>query len=104
MTVGEFPKISRNQIERGKLIEAGFIELRASMEKNVTEMQVREARMVFFAGALHLFGTIMSVHEPDAETTAKDMEHMLLKDMERISLVDKELSEWVALKPWRMRS
>ena len=85
----DLEKISRDLIDSGKLIEAGFIGLRiAAMDKDAPEIQVREMRMAFFAGAQHLFGTIMTVLEPDAEPTEKDME--------RLSLVDKELREFIA--------
>jgi hypothetical protein len=39
-------------------------------------------RMAFFAGAQHLFGTIMTVLEPGDEPTPKDLQRMDLIHLE----------------------
>lgn len=85
----DLQKLSRELTDSGKLIEAGFVGLRiAAMDKDAPEIQVNEMRMAFFAGAQHLFDTIMTVLEPDAEPTAKDLH--------RMDLIDKELRAFIA--------
>jgi len=44
-------------------------------------------RNAFFAGAQHLFSSIMTILEPDAEPTEKDMQ--------RMDLIDKELRAFI---------
>ena len=79
-TTLDLEKLSRDLIDSGKLIEAGFIGLRiAATAKDAPEIQVHEMRIAFFAGAQHLFGTVMTVLEPDAEPTEKDMEATVTK-------------------------
>lgn len=40
------------------------------------EVQIDEMRLAFFAGAQHLFASIMSVLSPDAEPTESDLANM----------------------------
>jgi hypothetical protein len=82
-------ELSRRLTDEGKLIEAGWIGLRlAAVDPGASEDQIREMRMSFFAGAQHLFSSMMSVMDADAEPTEKDMQ--------RISLIDAELREFIA--------
>ena len=64
-------KITRDLVDQGLLIEAGWVGLRMmSVPKDAPQIQVDEMRDSFFAGAQHLFGSIMSMMDPDAEPTA----------------------------------
>jgi hypothetical protein len=77
-------RLSRELTDKGKLIEAGFIGLRlAAIPLDAPATQIEEMRNAFFAGAQHLFSSIMTILEPDAEPTEKDLE--------RMDLIDKEL-------------
>jgi hypothetical protein len=87
----------RNHLERmhdeladsGKLIEAGWVGMRLACDLvNAPADQLREMRMAFFAGAQHLFGSIMTVLEPGDEPTATDLR--------RLDLIDKELKAFIA--------
>lgn len=70
-------RMSREFTDQGKLIEAGWISLRlTAIHPNASANQLEEMRMAFFAGAQHLFGSIMSILEPDAEPTEKDEQRM----------------------------
>ena len=69
--------LARDLIDRGLLIEAGFAVLRAkAMHPDAPPDQVREMRMAFFAGAQHLFGSIMQTLDPDADPTDADLSRM----------------------------
>lgn len=73
----DLDKLARDLTDKGLLIEAGFAGLRGqAMSPNAPADQVREMRMAFFAGAQHLFGSIMQVLDPEAEPTAADMLRM----------------------------
>ncbi len=82
-------KLHRDLVDEGKLIEAGWIGMRiACVPDDASEVQISEMRLAFFAGAQHLFGSIMSILDPGAEPTEKDME--------RMSLIDAELRRFIS--------
>lgn len=82
-------RLTRDLAEQGKLIEAGWIGLRlAAIPLDASPLQLSEMRQAFFAGAQHLFGSMMSgVLDPDAEPTAADLR--------RLDLIDRELRDFV---------
>ena len=76
-------QMQRKLVDDGLLIEAGWIGLRlVAIPLNAPAVQLEEMRNAFFAGAQHLFGSMMDVLEPDAEPTEKDIERMALIDAE----------------------
>jgi hypothetical protein len=84
----DLEKLSRELIEKGLLIEAGFVSLRmAAMDPAAPPIQVNEMRMAFFAGAQHLFASIMCVLDPSDEPT--------LKDLARMDAIHKELDRFI---------
>lgn len=69
--------LERELFDQGKIIEAGWVGLRVACDlHNAPPEQLREMRMAFFAGAQHLFTSIMSVMEPGEEPTEKDLDRM----------------------------
>ena len=63
--------------DQGLIIEAGWAGLRAYwLDTETPSEQVRDMRWAFFAGAQHLFSSIMTVLEPDGEPTEKDLQRM----------------------------
>lgn len=82
-------RLSRELTDQGKLIEAGWVGLRiAAIPLDASATQLDEMRNAFFAGAQHLFGSIMTVMDPDALPTEKDVE--------RISSIARELRGFIA--------
>lgn len=70
-------RLTKELIADGLLIEAGFLSLcLATLPQDVSELQLREMRMAFFAGAQHTFGSIMSMLDDGAEPTAADLKRM----------------------------
>jgi hypothetical protein len=81
-------RLTRELTDSGKLIEVGWVGLRIACDLiDAPADQLREMRMAFFAGAQHLFGSIMSVLEPGEEPTDKDMQ--------RMDLIHKELDAFI---------
>lgn len=81
--------LGRELTDKGLLIEAGFAMLcKMSMAPDASPTQVREMRMAFFAGAQHVFGTIMSILEPGADPTDADLR--------RMDQIDAELKRFIA--------
>ena len=81
-------RLSRELTDKGKLIEAGWLGLRIACElEDAPAIQLEEMRNAFFAGAQHLFSSIMTILEPDAEPTDKDLE--------RLDLIDGELRAFI---------
>ena len=82
-------QLSKRLVDEGKLLEAGWVSLRlAAIPLDASPTQLEEMRNAFFAGAQHLFGTLMTVLDPGAEPTDADMRHM--------SMIDGELKEFIA--------
>jgi hypothetical protein len=81
-------KLSRKLTEEGKLIEAGWVGLRlVAIPVDAPAIQLEEMKMAFFAGAHHLFSSIMMVMDPDEEPTEADME--------RLDLINNELDKFI---------
>jgi hypothetical protein len=69
--------MSKTLADEGKLIEAGWFSLQAAiMPADPPPVQIREMRLAFFAGAQHLFASIMTILEPGEEPTDADMARM----------------------------
>lgn len=68
---------SKKLTDEGKLIEVGFYGYRKFvLAHDAPKIQIDECRMAFFAGAQHLFGSIMSIMDQDREPTANDLRRM----------------------------
>lgn len=72
-------RLSRELTDKGKLIEAGWVGLRlAAIPENASKEQLQQMRKAFFAGALHLFSSIMVILDEDREPTEADLRRMSL--------------------------
>ena len=64
-------------VDQGKLLEAGWKSYELTvLSPDAPTLQRHECRIAFFAGAQHLFGSIMGMLEPDAEPTEADLRRM----------------------------
>lgn len=70
-------KLCKDLADRGLIVEAGWkgYEL-TCMHPAAPAIQRAECRMAFFAGAQHLFGSIMTILDPEAEPTDNDLKRM----------------------------
>lgn len=69
--------LTKQLTHQGKLIEAGWLSYdRLVLSPDAPQIQRDECRMAFFCGAQHLFGSLMSILEPDADPTPADLERM----------------------------
>lgn len=81
-------RLSRDLTDKGMLIESGWIGLRLACDlEDAPKIQLEEMRNAFFAGAQHLFTSIMTILDPGAEPTAKDLE--------RMDQIDRELKAFI---------
>lgn len=88
MTREEHDKVCRELTDRGLIIEAGFVGLRfASIPPDAPAVQIEEMRNAFFAGAQHLFASIMSILDPGEEPTEDDLR--------RLTTISKELDDFI---------
>ncbi|MGY3278086.1 hypothetical protein [Bradyrhizobium sp. S3.7.6] len=70
-------RLSKELADRGKLIEAGWIGYRlAVLPDTAGKVQLDETHLAFFAGAQHLFTSMMTIMEPGAEPTNADLNRM----------------------------
>ena len=83
-------EICRRLVDDGRLVEAGFEAMRyMSISKDAPARQVEEMRLAFFAGAQHVFASILSMLEPGQEATDKDLA--------RMSQISAELEDFILL-------
>lgn len=69
--------MTRALVDDGKLIEAGFLGFRlAAVPANAPPGQAHDMQMAFFAGAQHLWASIYSFLDPDADETPDDLRRM----------------------------
>jgi hypothetical protein len=88
-------QLSRRLADDGRLIEAGWVALRIqAIPHDAPAVQLQEMRMVFMAGAQHLFASIMSILDPGLEETEADLS--------RMDLIHKELAAFEAELRLRM--
>lgn len=81
-------KLTKELCNIGKIIEGGFVGFKIMVySSELPARQEEDLRNAFFAGAQHLFGSIMNVMDSDREPTAND-----LKVMDNIS---KELQAFI---------
>jgi hypothetical protein len=81
-------RLEREMVDKGRLIEAGWIGCRlAALPLNTPGQQLEQHREFFFAGAQHLFSSIMSILDPEDEPTAADLE--------RLDKIQGELDEFI---------
>jgi hypothetical protein len=69
--------LAKRLTHEGKLIEAGWIGYNhLALSKDAPQIQRDECRMAFFAGAQHLFGSMLGILEEDRDPTPADLERM----------------------------
>jgi hypothetical protein len=70
-------ELAEGLADAGKIIEGGFAGFRMMViPSEAPPIQVHEMRMAFFAGAQHLFASIMAVMDTDREPTPRDLHRM----------------------------
>lgn len=77
MTEDETVRITKGLIDQGKLIEAGWVGFaNCVFPDGAGAQQLESMRQAFFAGAQHLFGSIMHALEEGDDATESDMKRM----------------------------
>ena len=88
ITRADLERLSKELTDQGLLIEAGFVGLRlAAINPDASQTQIAKMRMAFFAGAQHLFSSILGILDQGVEPTDKDMQ--------RMDAIERELSTFV---------
>ncbi|MBR0693605.1 hypothetical protein [Bradyrhizobium lablabi] len=85
-------QIARDWVDKGKLIEGGWVGFKnAAIPSTTPPERIEQMRNVFFAGARHLFFSIVMLCD-DADADATD------QDIDRMMLIDEELRAFQASK------
>lgn len=83
MPTSALEQLARAAAERGMLVEAGWLSLRiAAYPVETPPEQLTELRAAFFAGAHHLFSSIIAMFDQGAEPTEADYAKMDMVDAE----------------------
>ena len=86
---GHVQKLSQDLVDRGLLIEAGFLSLREmTLPQDAPAPVIETLRTAFFAGAQHLFGSIMSIMDAGDEASSDDMRRMTAISRELDSFIE----------------
>jgi hypothetical protein len=82
-------RLEKELADRGLIIAGGWAGFRVMcISDNAPQIQIEEMRSAFFAGAQHLFSSIMSILDPGEDPTAADLK--------RMDLINKELQTFLA--------
>lgn len=81
-------KITAEWADKGMIIEGGWRALEAMTLQQASPLQKLEMRKAYFAGAQHLFASIIATLDPGSEATEKDLR--------RMDLIHQELKNYVA--------
>lgn len=95
MTIEE---LTKKLADEGNLIEAGWVALKFATLKDAPEIQVKEMRKAYFAGAAHLFSSILSFLEEDENCTGKDLHRMEMIHVELKAFEDALRRELAGIK------
>ena len=83
-------KLTDQFTKEGKLIEAGWVSLRLmTLPQDAPQIQIDEMRNAFFAGAQHLFGSLMTILDPGTE-------EITAADLAKMDLIHRELNVFIA--------
>lgn len=83
-------RITRALADQGKLIEAGWMGLRLlAVAPDAPAIQIEEMRNAFFAGAQHVFSSLISMTDDNTEEPTET-------EMRRMELIDTELKAFIA--------
>lgn len=75
--------LSKRLMDEGKIIAAGWASFcQFCMPADAPKIQIDEMQKAFFAGAQHLWGSIMTGLDPEHEPTPQDERRMELIDAE----------------------
>ena len=85
----QIDKRTKELVDQGKLVEAGWIAMSIiALSKDAPDIQRKEMRKAFFAGAQHLFASMLAMLDSDREPTQLDLERMNQIDEELRRFVD----------------
>ena len=81
--------ISQDLADQGKVVEAGWLAMRLTMiPKTASQSQLDAMRNAFYAGAQHVFASLMTLLDEGQEPTKADLL--------RVTSIVEELDEWVS--------
>lgn len=91
-------ELTKALTDKGKIIEAGWVGLRYTIFPMNIDMdrysaQLIDMRKAFFAGAQHLFSSILAILDEGTEATPADLQRMTLINEELESFVQELRTE-----------
>ena len=80
--------ITKDLIDKGQIIEAGWVSLRMlAIPHDAPQVQLDAMREAFYAGAQHLYASVMICLDPGKEPTEDDLR--------RMAMIHSELDEFI---------
>lgn len=92
-------ELIKRLVDQGKLVEAAFPGLRLGdtplVPASATADEIENAKLIFMAGAQHVWASLMNILDPGDEPTPQDMARM-----EKISGELEDWTERLKLRLW----
>ena len=89
-------------MKQGKIIEAGWMGLKiAAINPEAGPIQLKETRMAFFAGAAHLFSSMMVGLDEGDDVTEPDVHQLNMIDAELREFIESFKKEYSVKEPWK---
>jgi len=82
-----FDNLAQSLADEGKLVEAGWVAMFSTTLKDADPVQIAEMRKAYFAGAQHLFSSIIGLVDESAGPSDQDIR--------RMDSISEELKYWV---------
>jgi len=81
--------LTEEAVDTGNIIEIGWLSFRAlAIPADAPQVQIDVMRDAFFAGAAHLFQSILCVLDPDNTEPSE-------RDLRRMTMIDRELKQFI---------
>lgn len=84
----DIDQFTKDLVDKGQLLEAGWVALRHMTLQDAPEIQIREMRKAYFAGAQHLWASLFGFMEDGEEPTPNDLRRMEMVQVELEAFTD----------------
>jgi len=80
-------ELTKELMNKGRLVEAGWLSLKLMAFSEASPAQQEAMRNAFFAGAHHVFNSIMATLDPGEDATKADENRLTMLDTELQSFI-----------------
>lgn len=92
-------QFSQKLVDEGKIIAAGFEVVKNTLGQGLPAAEIGRLQLAYFAGAQHVFSSIITMFEDGDGATEKDIERLTKMGMEIETInevLEKHAADWAA--------